>query len=169
VGRFYPQECGEDEGNAVANFLVRMFDDASRHITHQTYGQAQGQLTSPGLADQTRVQTHFDRVKFQFSDQAFEPQDQTTVGCGRVVNCLLISNEATAVSAHIKKLIPIGAVARQACDIISEDDADLAKVDARHQFLETRATISSSASDPKVGVDDLNLGSIPAERVSTLG
>ncbi len=94
-----------------ANFLVRMLDDAPREVTHQTYRQAHGQLASTGLADQTRMQTRFDRVKFQFSDQAFESQDEPTVGCGRIVNRLLISNQATAITAQIKKLIPIGAVA----------------------------------------------------------
>ena len=115
------------------------------------------------------MQTRFDRVEFQLSDQAFQPQNQPAIGRGWIVTRLLVPDEAPTVAAQIKKLIPIGAVARQACDIIGEVDPDLPEIDPRPEFLETRVADSATASYPKVGVDDLNLGSIPAEGVSALG
>lgn len=111
MDRFYPQEQGEDEGNAFTNFLVRMLDNASGQVTHQTDRQALGQVTTPGLADQTGMQPRLDRVKFQFGDQAFQSQDQPAIGRGRIVNRLLIPDEATAVTAQIQELIPICAIA----------------------------------------------------------
>ena len=114
------------------------------------------------------MQPRFDRVQFQFSDQTFEPQDQPAIGCRRVVNRLLIPDEATTVAAQIKKLIPIGAVACQTCDIIGEDDAYLPEVDTRYEFLETGAASGAATRYSQVGIDDLNAGSIPAECASTL-
>src|SRR2546429_2404975 len=45
----------------------------------------------------------------------------------RVVNAIIVGNQATAVATHIEQRIPIGTVTRQAGDIDGEDDADLPK------------------------------------------
>jgi hypothetical protein len=169
VERFYPQEGSKDEGDALTDFLVWVLDNAARQVTHQTSGEALGQITPAGLVDQTGVESCFDRVQFQLCDQAFQPEDEPAIRCGRVVDRLLISDKAITVTAQIKKLIPIGAIACQARDIIGEDDSDLTEVDTRHEFLETRTTSGTAARDPQVGIDDLNVGSIPAECARTFG
>jgi hypothetical protein len=133
--RSSPQERGEDEGDSLTNVLVRVLDHAPGQVAHQADRQAHGQLTAAGLVDRAGMKPRLDRVKSQFRDQALQSQDQPAVGRGRVVDRLLIPDEATAVTAQIKELIPIGAVACQARDIIGEDDADLPAIDARDEFL----------------------------------
>jgi len=146
-----------------------VLDNAARQVTHEPSGDAHRQITPPGLVDQTGVQPHFDRVQFHLRDQAFEPKDEPAIWSGWVVDRLLIPDKAMTVTAQIKKLIPICAITCQTGDIVCEYDTDLPQVDTRHEFLETRAANGAAASDPQVGINDLNIRSIPAECARTFG
>jgi hypothetical protein len=65
-------------------------------------------------------------------------------------------------------VIPVGAVAGQAGDVVGEDDADLLLVDKGDEFLEARPPFRSPARASQVGVDDPDLVGIPAGRVGAV-
>src|SRR5262249_31124229 len=46
-----------------------------------------------------------------------ETQDQTAVGRGRIVDAVLIADQAVAVTTQVQQLIPVSAVAGQAGDV----------------------------------------------------
>jgi hypothetical protein len=71
VDRFYPKECAEDEIDPFANFLVGMLDEATGQITDQSDWKALGQVTTPGLIEQSSGQSRFDRMELQLGDLAF--------------------------------------------------------------------------------------------------
>src|SRR5579885_3686978 len=115
------------------------------------------------------MQPRLDRVELQFRDQAFQSQDQPAVGRGRVVDRLWIPDEATAVTAQIKEVIPIGAVPRPARDVVGEDEADLPEIDACDELPESGATRGAGPGDSQVRIDDLDAGSIPPAAASPRG
>ena len=59
-------------------------------------------------------------------------------------------------------MIPVGAVAGQAGDIIGEEDADLLLVDQGDEFLKALPSLGSPTGAAEVGVDDPDLVGIPA-------
>ena len=69
-----------------------------------------------------------------------------------------------AVAAQVEELIPVGAVAGQAGDVVGEDDADLPLVDQGHQLLEAGAPFGRAAGAAQVGVDDADVVRGPTRR-----
>jgi hypothetical protein len=101
-------------------------------------------------------------MKLQLGDQALQPQDQPTIGSGRVVDAVLIADEATTVSTEIEQLIPVGAIAGQPGDVVGEDDAHLFLVDQGHELLEAAPPCGGAAGPPEVGVDHPDVAGVPA-------
>ena len=118
------------------DLLVRVFDYPSARRPDQADRQGQGQLAALRLVPQTGCQAGLQGVQLQFGDQALEAEDQPAIGGGGVVDAVLVADQAGAESTQVEELIPIGAVAGQAGDVVGEDDADLLLVDQRHEFLE---------------------------------
>src|SRR5262249_30516354 len=84
-------------------------------------------------------------------------------GRSRVVDALLIPDQAMPVTTQIEQLVPIGTVASQAGNVVGEDDPYLLEVDARDQLLEARATYGAAPRHAQVSIDDLNAVGFPAE------
>ena len=139
-----------------------MLEHPTQGVAHQSDRQGQGQLAALGLVEQSGGQAGAQGVQLQFGDQALEAEDQPTIGRGRVVNAVLVADQAAAKAAQVEELIPVGAVAGQAGDVVGEDDADLLLVDQGHEFLEALAARGGAAGAPEVGVDDPDLAGIPA-------
>src|SRR3954467_9398644 len=59
-------------------------------------------------------------------------------------------------------MIPVGAIAGQAGDVVGEDDAYLLLVDQRHELLEPAPAFGAAAGAPEVGVDDPDVARVPA-------
>jgi hypothetical protein len=85
--------------------LIRVLDAAADQVAHQTSRQALGQLTPASLVDQPGMQPRFDRVQLQLGDQALLPEDKPAIGCGWVVDRLLIPDEAMTADVNFSKII----------------------------------------------------------------
>src|SRR5262249_20375749 len=138
------------------------FDDPPQLVADQPDRQGQGQFTTQGLLEDSGHQTGVQGMDLQFGDQALEAQDQPAIGRGRVVDAVLVTDEARTVSTQIKELIPIGAIARQPGDVVGEDDAHLLVVDQGHQFLEAAPPCGGASGPPEVGVDHADVAGVPA-------
>src|SRR5262249_57717302 len=86
----------------------------------------------------------------------------------RIVNALLITDETMAITAEIEQLVPVGTIARQARDIVGEDDADLPEGDARDQLLKAWTPGRAAAGESQVGIDDRDAPRGPAGLTRTL-
>jgi hypothetical protein len=51
------------------------------------------------------MQPTFDRVQLQLGDQALLPEDKPAIGCGWVVDRLLIPDEAMTADVNLSKII----------------------------------------------------------------
>src|SRR5262249_24887062 len=129
AGRLDLEEGGEDQPEAVLYLLVGMLEHATQGVAHQADRQSQGQLTPLGLVEQPGSQAGFQGVQLQFGDQALQAETQPAIDSSRIVNAVLVADEAGAEPAQVEELIPVGAVAGQTGDIVGEDDADLLLVD----------------------------------------
>ena len=156
------QEGGEDQLEAALDLLVGMLEDAPQGVADQPDRQGQGQFAALGLVEQARPSGGAKGVQLQFGDQALQTEDQPTIGSGRVVDAVLVADETAAVAAQVEELIPVGAVAGQAGDVVGEDDADLLLVDQGHEFLEAVPPFGGAAGPAEVGVDDLDPRRVPA-------
>src|SRR6266508_5155524 len=107
-------------------------------------------------------------MQFQFGDQAFEAQNEAPVDGGRIVNAVLIADETGAKSAQIEQLIPVGAVPRQARDIVSEDDAHLFLVDECDEFLKTEPSFRRPTGAAEIGIDNADLAGFPTGGAGTV-
>lgn len=168
AGRLDPEEGGEDQRQAGLDFLIGVLEHAAERVPHQPDRQGQGPFAPLGLVEQPGRQAGAERVQLQFGDQPLQAQDQATIRSRRVVNAVLIADEAVAEAAQVEELIPIGAVAGQAGDVVGEDDADLLLVDEGDQFLEPLPALAGAAAAAEVGIDDADLARVPAGGVGTL-
>jgi hypothetical protein len=107
-------------------------------------------------------------VQLQFGDQALLTKDKAPVGCARVIDAVLVADEAATIATQIKQLIPVGAVAYQARDIVGEEDTDLVAVDQSNQFLETSAASRDATGAAEVSVDDADTIWGPAQGVGSV-
>src|SRR5262249_13371871 len=134
--RLDAEEGGEDQFQPALDFAVGMLDDLPRGLANQAGGQVQGQFAALGLAEQPRRQAGANRVQLQLRDQALQAEDKAPIDRGRVVDAVLVADQAAAVAAQVEELIPVGAVAGQAGDVVGDDDPDLFEGDEGDQFLE---------------------------------
>jgi hypothetical protein len=161
------EEGREDQTEPTLHLLVGMLEHASQRIPHQPDRQSQGQFTALGLVEQPGGQTGFQGVQLQLRDQALQTKNEPTIGSSRIVNAVLVADEAGAEAAQIEELIPVGAVASQASDVVGEDDADPLLVDESYEFLKALPPLGRSARASQIGVDDPDLAGIPAGRTGT--
>ena len=142
------------------DFAIGSFDDAPERVADEAHREGQCQFTTLSLVEQPVGQSPLDRMKFQFGDLAFQPKQEAPVDRGGVVDPIPIADEATAVTAEVEDLIPVGAIACHPGDIVGEDDPDLVERDAGDEFLEAMAALSGPGGPAPVCVDDLDgLGS----------
>ena len=162
------EEGGEDQVEPALHLLVGVLEHAAQRVAHQPDRQGQGQFAALGLVEQSGGQACFERVQLQLGDQALQTEDQATIGSGRVVNAVLVADEAVAEAAQVEEVIPVGAVAGQAGDVVGEDDADLLLVDQGDEFLKALASLGGAAGAAEVGVDDADLAGVPAGSVGAV-
>src|SRR5262249_16763949 len=107
-------------------------------------------------------------MEFQFRDQAFETEEEPAIGSRRVVNALLIADETMPVATEVEELVPVGAVAGQAGDILGEGDGGVAGGDLGCGGVKGRARGGGAAGEPQVSVDDVNASGVPAAGAGAL-
>src|SRR5262249_40878078 len=149
------------------HLLVGMLEDAAQRVPQQPAWQSQGQLPPLGLAEQPIGEAGFERVKLQFGDQPLQAEGEAGIGGSRVVDTVLVADETGAEATQVEEVIPVGAVAGQAGDVVGEEDADLLLVDEGDEFLKAWSSFGGSARAPEVGVDDPDLAGVPTGGAST--
>jgi len=168
AGRLDLEEGGEDEPQAALDFLVGMLEDAAEGVADQPHRQGQGQFAALGFVEQSGREAGAQGTQLQFREQALQAQEQAPIRSGWVVNTVLVADQAVAVATEVEELIPVGAVAGQAGDVVGEDDADLFPIDEGDEFLKARPPLAGAAAAAEVGVDDADLARVPAGSVGTV-
>ena len=82
----------------------------------------------------------------------------------RVIQAVLVPDEATGESVQLEQSLPVGVIARQARDLQSQNDTGVAERDLADQMLKAIAVISVFPEDTQVVVDDVNALVRPPER-----
>ena len=108
-------------------------------------------------------------MQLQLRDQTLEAEDQPPVGGGRVVDTVLIGDEAAAIAAEVEQLIPVGTIAGQTRDVVGEDAPDLLEGDKGDEFLESAASLGGPGRQAEIAVNDLNVVVIPPVGTSPVG
>ena len=87
------EEGGEDQLEPALDLLVGMFDHPPQRVADQPDRQGQGQFAALSLVEESGRQAGAQGMELQFGDQALEPQDQSAIGRGRVVDAVLVTDE----------------------------------------------------------------------------
>src|SRR5262249_30255454 len=117
---------------------------------------------APGLVEQAGGQARPQGVQLQLGDQALEAEDEPAIRSRRVVDAILVADQALAVATEVEELIPVGAVTGPARDVVGEDDADVLQGDEGDEFLKAGAPLAGAGATAEVGVDDADPGRAPA-------
>src|SRR4051794_32492016 len=91
----------ENQSDPVLHFLIRIEVHDVSLIAHQTDRQHQGQLASLRLVQQTGREACPDGEEFNFGELAFQPQEDSTVRGGRIIDAVVVGNEAAPVAAQV--------------------------------------------------------------------
>src|SRR5262249_3260829 len=145
ASRLHFEECREDQAEPALHLLVGMFENAFQGIAYQANGQAEGQLATLRLVDQSCGEAGTQRGQFQLGDQSLEAKDESTIGRGRIVDTILVANQARAEAAQIEELIPVGAIACQSSSVVRENDADHLLVDEGDEFLKAWPSLGGAS------------------------
>src|SRR5262249_18684032 len=108
------------------------------------------------------LEPRLEGVQLQLGDQPLQTQEESPIGSSRIVDAILVADEAVAEAAQVQELIPVRAVACQARGVIREDDADLAQGHTADQFGEADPGPGGPRGLAEVCVDDIDRGLGPA-------
>jgi len=107
-------------------------------------------------------------VQLHLGDRALKPEQEPPVRQARIVDRVAVGDQTAAVAADVEQRIPVRAVAREADDLDRDDQADLAKRDARDQVLEALAVRRRRGAQAEVGIDDFDVRLTPAQLAGAL-
>src|SRR6266496_2238769 len=86
---------------------------------HQTAGivdqadrQLESQLPAAGLGEDPAAQPGPQEMQFCLAELAFHPQEESVVEAGRVIQPVLVQDEAVVVGADLQQLVPVGVLFR---------------------------------------------------------
>lgn len=165
---FEPCEAREDEAKPGLHLQVGVLDDDLARHAHQPHRQGEREVAARCFGQQARGQPAADRVQLQFGDRALEPQEQTAVGSSGIVDPVPVGDQASSQSADVQQRIPIRAVPGEPGHVDRQHKADLAEPHAGGQFLEAFAPCRGRTAQAEVGVDDVDVGGVPAQLTCAL-
>ena len=96
------RKVSEDQSDAILNFAVRMFLDASELVTHEADGKLQSEFATLCFIEEPGVHPRFDGKEFCLRESPFQAEQQTAIRSGRVIDAITICDEAAFETADIE-------------------------------------------------------------------
>ena len=119
------------------------------------------------LVFQPGGETGFDQMQLGLRHGALEPQHESVVEIGRVIDAVGVGDQGVGDRAQIQQLIPVGVVAGQPRHLDAQHDPDLAQPDVGDQLLEPDPPLGLRPGAAQVSVDHHHLVGRPAQRNRT--
>src|SRR5215471_5268704 len=176
VNPLLPQPQGE---LAHATDLVELAEHQRQHLTDPPVGilfqaiisaapvadrNRQEQIAACGFQAQRLSRTLPEHRQFELAEGAFQAEQQPVVDQSRIVDAVLVDDQAVHEGAEFQQRVPISPVAGQPRRLDRQYRAGRAGADRREQTLET-GTQLTTARPAKIIVNDNDV--LPAERVRT--
>ena len=169
AGRPHPKEGSKDQLQPVLDFPVWVLGHPAQSIPHQSNRERQRQLTPLGFVEQAGRQSGTEGVQLILRQLPLQPQEQPTVGRSRVVDPIVVGNQAVLIAAEVEQGIPIGAVAGQPSDLVGEEDAHLSQRHLGHHILEALAMVGGTRRQTQVGIDGVHIVRPPPQGDGAFG
>src|SRR3954449_10245606 len=88
------EELLKDQSDPVLHFLVGIVTHDAGLVAYQTNREGQSQVAPLGLVQQTGCQTRPNGEQFDLRELAFQPQEDSTIGSSRIIDAVVVGNEA---------------------------------------------------------------------------
>ena len=156
AGRPLVQKRLKDQGNARLHFQIGVFLSPALRITFEARRERQRQIAPSCLVEEPGSHTGTNRVQLPFGQRPFQPEKESAVGRGGIIQAIDIRNQAALVAAEVQQGVPIRAVAREPRHIIGQNNADLTEGDLAYQRVEALTVMGTRGALSHIGVHDLN-------------
>lgn len=103
-------------------------------------------------------------MQFRFRHGAFEAEQEPVVEVPGVVEAVLVEDQGAGQRADLQEPVPVGVVAGEAAHLQAQHDPGVSHADLGDQPLEAVPALGGGAGLSLVGVDDDDLGVVPAQR-----
>src|SRR5271165_4168255 len=153
-------KLSEHQRQRFADTLVRVLFQPVIGAAPIADGDRRVQIAARRLQAQSLLRALPQRRQFELAESAFHAEQQAIVYEPRIVDSVLIDDQAADQGAELQKGVPIAPVAGQARGLESEDRACIAAADSNEQALEAWARCPAPRA-AEIVVDDNNV--LPAE------
>src|SRR5208283_4445600 len=103
------------------------------------------QFASVGLVQFSPDQTAADRMQLQFRNLALQPENESVVGVGRVVDTVLVGQQGAEDAAYLQEMVPILAGPRKSAHLETQDQPDMVHCDLGQKALEAEPRVGGAA------------------------
>ena len=100
--------------DSALNLPIRIECHGTGGVVDESDWQRDGQLAAPRLVEKSAQQTCPDHMKLGCRDGPFQTKKEPVVELRRVIQAVLVPDEATGERAQLQEPLPIGVIARQA-------------------------------------------------------
>lgn len=149
-------EGGEHHAECGLHLGVRVKCEGAIGQVDQAHGRPHLELAAARLIELTAAHASLEEVQLRLAHSALEPEEQSIVEAGRVVDAVLIEDEGAGQGTQFKKPVPVGGVAGQARDLQPHDDAGLGERYFADQFLEAVAGNGAGSRFAQIAVDNVD-------------
>src|SRR5271157_1268000 len=153
-------KLSEHQRQGLADAPVRVLLQAIVGAAPIADGDGRVQVAARRLQAQSLLRALPQRQKLELAESAFHAEQQAIVDEPRIVDPVLINDQAADQSAELQKGVPIAPVAGQSRGLEGEDRACIAAADPHEQALEAGARRPTSRA-AEIVVDDNDV--LPAE------
>jgi len=127
----------KDHPQSLLDVLIRIECDGTDGVVDQTDRQCHFQFAAPRLVALTTEQAGLEHVQFGFAHGPLEPEEQSIVEVGRIVNPILIEDQSLGECRQLEQPMPVGVVAREARHFKPKHDPGVPECHFAHELLDT--------------------------------
>ena len=159
-----PIEEIEDQTDHALDLLVGIEREGSREQLHVAAGGMIKHLTPFGFVEQALIHAAAQDVQLGFAHGPFQPEQQTIVVIGRIIQAVLIGQQSPEDGTQLQELMPIFIRACQPAHLQAQDETDVVETDLRQQILKAKPSLSRLTATSLVFIDDFHAILGPAQQ-----
>jgi hypothetical protein len=149
-------ERREHQPNAVAPAGVRVEIDGPVGLSQVTRRKVLNPFATVRFRASARVEPQPQAMTLGLRQSTLPPQHEPVVELPGMVDAIDIGDERVEQRAPFEQPIPVGMAAGQARDFGTQDDADLAQADIRHERWKAFSPLGGSTRLPRIFLDQAN-------------
>src|SRR5215813_6407126 len=124
TGGASPGKRGKHEPHGILDLLVRIEHEAALGVVHQSDRGWQTEVTAARLVADASLQPGAEDMELGFGHRAFEPEDESIVKVGWIIEAVLVQNERLGQCPEFEQSVPVRRIAGQARDFQAHHNAD---------------------------------------------